>query len=139
RRLGVPFLFEPAEADLQLRLGGRLRRGGRGHLAIGVDGIVVLLLILPGPTDSIAGFMDPRAVAEAVDHVFVRPPAQVPLLQGSMSIPQTQERPIAEAGDVLVRLLVAEDRQILDRFLSIAEIQQAFARTVVGFGLEWAL
>ena len=56
-----------------------------------------------------------------------------------MSIPQTQERPIAEAGDVLVRLLVAEDRQILDRFLSIAEIQQAFARTVVGFGLEWAL
>src|SRR5713226_6470857 len=60
----MPLLLQSAEADLQLSLGGSLGRRGRGYLRVSIYGIVELLLILPGPADSVTCLMYPETIAE---------------------------------------------------------------------------
>src|SRR5438309_648759 len=119
----MALLLHAAQADLELRLGSSLGGDCGRDLGIDVDGVIVVLLILPGPADAVAGFRQPGAVAKAPDQSFVGLPALVPLFDTRIGKAQTQKPSIAQARQILKRLLIAEDDELLDRIRGIAQLE----------------
>src|SRR5262249_23065281 len=135
----VTLLFQSAQANLKLGLGGGLGGGAGCHLVIGVDGLVVLLLLLECPADAVMGFVYPRAVAESSRQALVGLPAGIPLLELGVSLAQAEQGAVAHARDILKLRLIAEDDEALDGLGPFLVVHETFAGPVMALAGQRAL
>src|SRR5262245_58548267 len=111
----MAFLLHPAQADLQLRLGGKFGRGAADDCAIGVGRAVEVFLLLQRPADAVASLVLPWAIAELVDEAFIRRAAFIPALVDRKRVTQPQEAAVRQAWHIGPRGLIAKDDQAFDR------------------------
>src|SRR5262249_14168755 len=112
--------------------GGNFVAAAIGDFGEGLDRGLVLLEVLHGEGSTIAGFHRPGAVGELGQDAFEDLTGGFPLASSSVGLAESNQASIADVGNILQILTVAEGAEPFDGLRPVLLKDQAFTKSYAG-------
>ena len=108
--------FDVTDSKLKLCPRRDFRRRAMGHLCIGIDRVVPLVLFLKGPCGAIACFFGERALWISLNKRVKAGATLIPLSRRGIGLPQAVEGSVANVSGGTERILIAKREELFYRF-----------------------